>query len=135
MTYVRGCKNPKSVTILLQGSTEHVIDEVERAVKDGLGDVASAYKDGRVVSGGGAIEMELAKRLRQYAKTLGGREQLAVEEFASALEYIPETLAENAGLDPVNIMTELKQRHEAGEAKVVRLSPKYLKSKDISPSA
>lgn len=117
MTYVRGCKNPKSVTILLQGSTEHVIDEVERAVKDGLGDVASAYKDGRVVSGGGAIEMELAKRLRQYAKTLGGREQLAVEEFASALEYIPETLAENAGLDPVNIMTELKQRHEAGGAR------------------
>ena len=114
MTYVRGCKNPKSVTILLYASTDHVLDEVERAVKDGLGDVSSAVKDGRVVSGGGAVEMELARRLRQYAKTLGGREQLAVEEFASALEYIPETLAENAGLDPVNIMTELKQRHESG---------------------
>jgi archaeal chaperonin len=117
MTYVRGCKNPKSVTLLLQGSTDHVLDEVERAVKDGLGDVASAVKDGRVVSGGGAVEMELARRLRQFAKTLDGREQLAVEEFASALEYVPETLAENAGLDPVNIMTELKQRHEAGAAK------------------
>jgi len=114
MTYVRGCKNPKSVTILLQGSTDHVLDEIERAVKDGLGDVSSAVKDGRVVSGGGAVEMELARRLRQYAKTIGGREQLAVEEFAIALEYVPETLAENAGLDPVTIMTELNQRHEAG---------------------
>ncbi|MEK6908752.1 MAG: thermosome subunit alpha [Nanoarchaeota archaeon] len=117
MTYVRECKNPKAVTILLCGSTDHVLDEVERAVKDGLGDVSSAVKDGRVVSGGGAVEMELAKRLRQYAKTLGGREQLAVEEFASAMEYVPETLAENAGLDPVNIMTELKQRHESGASR------------------
>lgn len=117
MTYVRGCKNPKSVTILLYGSTDHVLDEVERAVKDGLGDVSAAVKDGRVVSGGGAVEMELARRLRQYAKTLEGREQLAVEEFASAMEYVPETLAENAGLDPVNIMTELKQKHESGAAK------------------
>ena len=117
MTYVRGCKNPKAVTILLQGSTDHVLDEVERAVKDGLGDVTASVKDGRVVSGGGAVEMELAKRLRQYARTLGGREQLAVEEFAGALEYIPETLAENAGLDPVNIMTELKQKHESGNAR------------------
>ncbi|MEK6915576.1 MAG: thermosome subunit alpha [Nanoarchaeota archaeon] len=117
MTYVRGCKNPKSVTILLRGSTDHVLDEVERAVKDGLGDVSSAVKDGKVVSGGGAVEMELAKRLRQYARTLEGREQLAVDEFASALEYVPETLAENAGLDPVNIMTELKQKHESGFAR------------------
>jgi len=117
MTYVRGCKNPKAVTILLQGSTDHVLDEVERAVKDGLGDVMAAVKDGRVVSGGGAVEMELARRLRQYARTLGGREQLAVEEFAYALEYVPETLAENAGLDPVNIMTELKQRHESGASR------------------
>jgi len=117
ITYIRGCKNPKSVTLLLRASTDHVLDEVERAVKDGLGDVSSAVKDGKVVSGGGAIEMEIAKRLRQYAKTLGGREQLAVEEFASALEFIPETLAENAGLDPVNVMTELKQKHESGHAK------------------
>ena len=117
MTYVSGCKNPKAVTILLRGSTDHVLDEIERAVKDGIGDVAAAIKDGRVVSGGGAIEMELARRLRAFARTLGGREQLAVEEFASALESIPEALAENAGLDPITLMTELKQRHESGNAR------------------
>ncbi len=114
MTYVRGCKNPKAVTILLRGSTDHVLDEIERAVKDGLGDVAAAVRDGKVVSGGGAVEMELARRLRAFARTLGGREQLAVEEFASALESIPEALAENAGIDPITLMAELKQRHESG---------------------
>jgi len=113
MTYVRGCKNPKAVTILVRGSTEHVVDEMERAIKDGLGDVIAALKDGKVVAGGGAIEIELAKRLREYSRTLAGREQLAVEEFALALESIPETLAENAGLDPINILTELKKRHES----------------------
>ncbi len=117
MTYVKGCKNPKAVTLLIRGSTEHVLDEIERAVKDGLGDVAASLKYGRIVSGGGAVEMELARRLRQYAGTLAGREQLAVEEFANALEYIPETLAENAGLDPINVITELKKRHEAGAFK------------------
>ena len=117
ITYVKGCRNPKAVTILLRGSTDHVLDEIERAVKDGLGDVAAAVKDGKVVSGGGAVEMELARRLRAFARTLGGREQLAVEEFASALESIPETLAENAGLDPITVMAELKQRHESGNAR------------------
>lgn len=117
MTYVKGCKNPRAVTIILRGSTDHVLDEIERAVKDGMGDVAAAIRDGRVVSGGGAVEMELARRLRAFAKTIGGREQLAVEEFSSALESIPETLAENAGLDPINIMAELRQRHESGNAK------------------
>jgi len=112
MTYVRGCRNPKAVTILVRGSTEHVVDEMERAIRDGLGDVIAALKDGKVVAGGGAIEIELAKRLREYSRTLAGREQLAVEEFALALESIPETLAENAGLDPINILTELKKRHE-----------------------
>ena len=117
MTYIRGCKNPKSVTLILRGSTDHVLDEIERAVKDGMGDVSAAIRDGRVVSGGGAVEMELARRLRAYSKTLGGREQLAVEEFAGALESIPEALAENAGLDPITIMAELKQRHESGNAR------------------
>ena len=93
----------------------HVIDEIERAIKDGLGDVISAVRSGKVVAGGGAIEIELAKRLRLYARTLGGREQLAVEEFANSLESIPETLAENAGLDPIDAITELKKRHESGE--------------------
>jgi len=114
MTYVRGCRNPKAVTILIRGATGHVIDEIERAVKDGLGVVSSAVRDGRVVSGGGAIEIELARKIREFSRTLGGREQLAVEEFALAVESIPETLAENAGLDPIDVLTELKQRHQSG---------------------
>ncbi len=111
-TYVRGCENPKSLTILIHGGTEHVLDEMERAIKDGLGDVASALREGKVVAGAGAVEVELARRLREYSKTLGGREQLAIEEFASALEFIPITLAENAGLDPIDTLTELKAAHE-----------------------
>jgi thermosome len=111
-TYVKGCQNPKALTIMIHGGTEHVLDEMERAIKDGLGDVSSALKTGKIVAGAGAIEIELSKRLREYSKTLGGREQLAVEEFASALEFIPVTLAENAGLDPIDILTELKSMHE-----------------------
>ncbi len=117
MTYVRGCNNPRAVTIIVRGGTSHVIDEVERAIKDGLGDVASAVKSGKVVPGGGAVEIELSKRLRSFARTLGGREQLAIEEFANSLESIPETLAENAGLDPIEILTELKKRHETGNGR------------------
>ena len=115
LTYVKGCRNPKALTILIHGGTEHVIDEIERAIKDGLGDVSSVLKSGLVVAGGGAIEVELARKLREFAQALSGREQLAVEEFASALEYIPACLAENAGLDPIDILTELKSRHDAGE--------------------
>lgn len=114
VTYVKGCKNPKAVTIVLRGGTSHVLDEIERAVKDGLGDVVTAVKSGKVVPGGGAVEMEVARRLRIYARTLSGREQLAVEEFANALESIPEALAENAGLDSIDVLTELKKRHESG---------------------
>lgn len=113
LTYIRGCSNPRAVTIVVRGGTEHVVDEIERAIKDGLGDVASSLKSGRVVPGGGAVEIELSKRLKSYAKTLGGREQLAIEEFANSLEAIPETLAENAGLDPIDVLTELKRRHES----------------------
>ncbi len=114
MTFVKGCYNPRAVTIIIKGSTSHVIEEIERAVKDGLGDVIAAVKSGKIVPGGGAIEIELARRLRIYARTLSGREQLAVEEFANALESIPEALAENAGLDPIDIITELRKRHESG---------------------
>ena len=116
MTYVMGCKNPKALTILIRGGTEHVIDEVERAMKDALGDVAATLKDSKVVAGGGAIEIELSKRLREYASTLKGRERLAVEEFASAMEFIPTTLAENAGMDPIDVLTELRAVHDAGNA-------------------
>lgn len=114
-TYIRGCHNPKSLTILVHGGTEHVIDEVKRAITDGLGDVMCVINSGLVVTGGGAIEIELAKRLREFSQGLSGREQLAVEEFASALEFIPTTLAENAGLDPIDILTELKSRHDSGD--------------------
>ncbi len=114
-TYVKGCKNPKALTILIHGGTGHIIDEIERALKDGLGVVASSLKTKLVVPGGGAIEIELARRLRHFGQSLSGREQLAVEEFASALEYIPATLAENAGLDPIDVLTELKAKHDAGE--------------------
>lgn len=114
-TYVRGCSNPKALTILIHGGTGHVIDEIERAIKDGLGDVVCSLKSGLVVPGGGAVEIELARRLREFSQGLRGREQLAVEEFASALEFIPTTLAENAGLDPIEILTELKSKHDSGE--------------------
>jgi len=114
-TYIRGCKNPKAVTILIHGGTEHVVDEIERAFMDGLGDVASVLNTKLVVPGGGAIEIELSKRLRDFAQTLQGREQLAVQEYANALEFIPSTLAENGGLDPIDVLTELKAKHDAGE--------------------
>ena len=115
LTYVRGCQNPKALTILIHGGTGHVIDEIERALKDGLGDVICSLKDGLVVPGGGAVEIELSRRLREFGQSLSGREQLAVDEFASALEFIPTTLAENAGVDPIDVLTEMKSRHDAGE--------------------
>ncbi len=114
LTYVRGCKNPKALTILIHGGTDHIIDEIERAIQDGLGVVVSALKTGLVVPGGGAIEIEISRRLRHFGQSLSGREQLAVEEFANALEYVPVTLAENAGLDPIDILTELKSLHDSG---------------------
>jgi chaperonin GroEL (HSP60 family) len=117
MTFIRGCKNPRAVTLLLRGGTGHVVDEIERAMQDALGDVVAAVRSGRVVAGGGAIEMSVSRRLRGFAKTLGGREQLAVEGFALALESIPEALAENAGMDPIDVLAELRQQQEMGNAK------------------
>lgn len=114
-TYVKGCQNPKALTILIRGGTEHVIDEVKRAIEDGLGDVNCVLKSGLIVPGGGAIEMEISKRLYEFSRSFSGREMLAIEEFASALECVPITLAENAGMDPIEIITELKSRHDAGE--------------------
>ncbi|MBS3065649.1 TCP-1/cpn60 chaperonin family protein [Candidatus Pacearchaeota archaeon] len=115
MIYIRGCKNPLAVTIVIRGGTTHFICELERAIKDGLGDVASSIRSGKIVAGGGAVEMELSKRLRMFAKTIGGREQLAIEVFANALESIPEALAENAGMDAIDVLTELRKLHEAGK--------------------
>jgi thermosome len=115
MTYVMGCQNPRALTILIRGGTDHVIDEVERAMRDALGDVSATLKDSKVVAGGGAIEIELARRLKQFAMTLKGRERLAVEEFAKSLEFIPATLAENAGMDPIDVLTELRASHDANQ--------------------
>lgn len=117
MTYVTGCDNPKAITILVRGGTEHVIDELERAIRDGIGDVSSSLELGYIVAGGGAFEIELLSKLKRFASTVKGREQLAINAFADALESIPRTLAENAGLDPIDILTELKTRHERGETK------------------
>jgi thermosome len=114
MTYVRECKNPKAVTILIRGGTQHVIDEVERAIKDAIGDIVAALKNNKVVAGAGAIEVELAKELRVYSNKLSGREQLAVLAFADSIEIIPRTLAENAGLDPIDMLTDLKSQHDKG---------------------
>ena len=115
MTYVGECRNAKAVTILIRGGTEHVVDEVKRAMEDAIGDVASALKIKKVVAGAGATEIELARGLRQYANTLSGREQLAVNAFADAVEIIPRTLAENAGIDPIDLLTELKSAHDKGK--------------------
>jgi len=113
-TFVEQCKNPKAVSIILRGGTEHVVAEVERAMTDAIGDLAAAVTSGKCVAGGGAIEVELAKRLRKYSETLSGREQLAVQAFAESLEVIPRTLAENAGIDPIDALTALKSEHDKG---------------------
>jgi len=111
---IGGCKGAKSVTILVRGGTDHVIDEVARALEDSIGVVSASVKDGRIVPGAGAPEIELVLRLKEFADTLKGREQLAVEAFAKSLEVIPATLAENAGLDPINVITSLKSSHKKG---------------------
>lgn len=112
LTYITGCPNAKSLTVLVRGSTEHVVAEVKRAMTDAVGDVATALKMGKVVAGAAASEIEVGKELRRYAQTLSGREQLAVNAFAESMDVIAKTLAENAGLDPIDVLTELKAAHE-----------------------
>lgn len=112
MIFVTGCKNPKAVTILVRGGTEHVVSEAKRAITDSIGDVAAALKYGKVVAGAGAPEMEVSKELRKYADSLSGREQLAVQAFADALEIVPRTLSENAGLDPIDMLVQIKAAHD-----------------------
>ncbi len=115
MTFVNDCENPKAVTILIRGGTEHVVDEVKRAIEDSIGDVAAVLEDSKIVAGGGAPEVEVAKEIRKYASTLEGREQLAAQAFADALEAIPRTLAENAGHDPIDVLVNIKASHEEGK--------------------
>jgi len=115
MVFIEGCKDAKAVTIFVRGGTDHVVDEAERAIADALGAVTSALKSGKYVAGGGSCEMEVAIRLRDYAKEIGGREQLAIDAFASALEIIPRTLSESAGMNPLDMLVALKNRHKKGE--------------------
>ncbi|MDD5473765.1 MAG: thermosome subunit alpha [Candidatus Methanoperedens sp.] len=114
MVYVEGCKNPKAVSILIYSGAEHVADEVERALDDALRVAGVVLEDGKIVAGGGSPEIEMATRLRKFATTHGGREQLAIMAYADALEEIPKGIAENAGLDAINIIVELRNKHNKG---------------------
>ncbi len=115
MTFVTGCKNPKAVSVLIRGGTEHVVDEIERSLVDATSVVAVALEDGKLTYGGGATATELAMKLRDYATSVGGREQIAIEAYAEALEVIPTTLAENAGLDPIDILIDIRKAHKNGQ--------------------
>ena len=115
MTFVEGCKHPRAVTILIRGGTERIVDEAERSIHDALCVVRDIVEEPKIVAGGGAPELEVSRILRKYAETLPGREQLAVKSYAEALETTPTTLTENAGLDPIDILSELRARHEKGE--------------------
>jgi len=115
MTYIEGCKNPKSVTLLIRGGTQRMTAEAERSIHDALCVVKDLIEDPRIVAGGSAPEMEMANVIKKYAQTVQGREQLAIIIFAESLEAIATTLAENAGLDPVDILSELRTRHQKGE--------------------
>ena len=112
LLFVEDCIDPKAVSIILRGSTKHVAEEVERAVDDAIGVVAATLEDGLIVAGGGAPEIAIAKGLKEYADTISGREQLAIGAFAAALEVVPKTLAENAGLDSIDALVDLRAAHE-----------------------
>jgi chaperonin GroEL (HSP60 family) len=115
MTFVTGCKNPKAVSVLIRGGTEHVVDEIERSLDDAMSVVAVSIEDGKMITGGGSTAVELALRLREYAATIGGREQIAIDAFASAMEVVPTALAENAGHDPIDILIDLRKAHKSGK--------------------
>ncbi len=115
MLFIEGCKDPKAVTIFIRGGTERIVNEAERAIHDALCVVRDVIQEPKIVAGGGSPESEVARRLREYARKTSGREQLAILAFAEALESIPMALAENAGLDPVDILVDLRARHEKGQ--------------------
>lgn len=115
MTFIEGCKNPHAVAILIRGGTQRIMDEAERSIHDALCVVRDVVKERKIVAGGGAPEEEMARVLRKYAATFPGKEQLAIIGFAGAVEIVPMTLAENAGLDTIDILSELKVQHEKGE--------------------
>jgi len=118
MTFVTGCKNPKAISILIRAGTTHVLDEIERSLDDATSVVAVAIEEGRMLTGGGSTAVEVAMRLREYSASVGGREQIAIDAFASAMEVVPTALAENAGLDPIDILIELRKAHKSGKAHI-----------------
>jgi len=115
MVFIEGCVNPHSVAILIRGGTERIVDEAERSIHDALCVVRDVVREPKVLIGGGAPELEVSRTLRSYAESLPGREQLAVQNYADAIETVPLTLGENAGLDPIDILSELRARHDKGE--------------------
>ncbi len=130
MTFITGVKEPKTVSIMVRGGTKHVADEVERSLVDAWSVVRVAIEDGMMVTGGGSTAMEIAMQLRDYAASVGGREQIAIEAYASAMESIPRTLAENAGLDPIDVLIEMRKQHKAGK-KYAGLNPYSGKVEDM----
>ena len=133
MVFVEKCKDPKSVTIFVRGGTDHVVSEVERAVVDARGAVSSALQDGKYVVGGGSVEMEIARELQTYAIQIGGREQLAIQGFAEALESIPRALAENAGMDVIDTIVALRNKHKEANGKTIGVDVIAGKVGDLKP--
>ena len=115
MVFVEKCKDPKSVTIFVRGGTEQSVDEAERSITDVIGAISSVIVDGKYVIGGGSIEIDLANGLRAYSGDVGGREQLAIQKFADALESIPKTLSESAGMDAIDTLVQLRSKHKGKE--------------------
>jgi len=115
MTFVTHCKNPKAVSILVRAGTEHVVDELERSLHDALSVISKTIENGKIISGGGSAAIEIAMGLQDYAGTIGGREQMAIEAYAKAIEAIPRALANNSGFDAINILIKLRQSHKKGK--------------------
>ncbi|MFN7991651.1 MAG: thermosome subunit beta, partial [Candidatus Micrarchaeia archaeon] len=134
MVFVEKCKDPKSVTIFVRGGTDHVVSEVERAVIDARGAVSSALEDGKYVIGGGSVEMALSRELHSYAVQIGGREQLAIQAFAEALEAIPRALAENAGMDVIDTIVSLRNKHKENDGRTFGVDVMAGKVADLSKS-
>jgi thermosome len=122
MIFVEKCKDPHSVAILIRAGLERMVDEAERAMIDSLSVVSDVMENSKIVAGGGAVEIEIAKELRKYATKVGGREQLAVEAFADAVEVIPRALAENGGLEPIDILVELRSKHDSADGKNIGIN-------------
>jgi len=115
MVFVKECKEPKSVSIFVRGGTDHVVSEVERAIRDTLGSVGSTVEYGKYTTGGGSVEMAISAALQDFALKVGGREQLAIQAFAEALESIPKALAENAGMDAIDTLVTMRNKHKGGK--------------------